>query len=443
MNTSVHSSGKAALLLLLVLFSALVVSAGGTKEAEATPGKGETVTIRMWTHDDLYRQYFQKRIDLFNAKNGDYKLALDAQIMPNTITSLITASVAGEPLPDLIGVEQGWFPTLMEDGNVDTFLVDLTDKIGNRYDNYVQGRWALYTYNGKIYGLESALTASVFYYQPAIFEKYGVAVPTTWEQYLQAGKELAKHGVGIGIMDNDSSGLFAMLFLQRGGQFFDEKGNLVFGDGKNREAAIKVLDMLREALDAKSLQVVLGNEFWGSTIPTAFSTGKVAGMVAPDWYNTSVLQPGVASMAGQWKVAPMPVWADGSGYKTSVWGGTGFAITKSSKIQKIVWDLLDDAYLSLDGQLDRFKTIGFYPTMYEALKATAVTNEEHAFFGGQKIGAVFADVALETPPLWQSPARPFLLQALVDTLPLFIEGKLGSNEFVDTIVAITKRDAKI
>ncbi|MDD3423921.1 ABC transporter substrate-binding protein [Sphaerochaeta sp.] len=429
--------------LLVLMVGASLLMAGGAKETSITPKKGETVTIKMWTHDDLYRQFFQKRIDMMNENNPDYQIALDAQIMPNTITSLITASVAGEALPDLIGVEQGWFPTLMEDGNVDTFLVDLTDKIGDRYDDYVQGRWALYNYEGKIYGLESALTASVLYYQPAIFEKYGVAIPTTWEAYIEAGKKLAAHGVKIGVMDNDSSGIFSMMFLQRGGQFFDQSGKLVLGEGKNREAAIKVLDMLRDALDANALQVVLGNDFWGSTIPTAFSTGKVAGMVAPDWYNTSVLQPGVASMAGSWRVAPMPVWQDGSGYRTSVWGGTGFAITQSSKIKDIVWDVLDDAYMSLDGQLDRYKTIGFYPTMYEALDSPAVTEEEHSFFGGQKIGAVFADVALETPPLWQSPARPFLLQAMVDNLPLFIEGKLTSSEFVDTVVKVTERDAQL
>ena len=216
MNKIVHVSRNLVVVLLLLLAGTSLVFAGGAKESDAIPKKGEPVTIKMWTHDDLYRQFFQKRIDLMNQKNPDYKLVLDTQIMPNTITSLITASVAGEQLPDLIGVEQGWFPTLMEDGNVESFLVDLTDKIGDRYDDYVQGRWALYTYNGRIYGLESALTASVFYYQGAIFEKYGISVPTTWEEYVQAGKELAKHGVCIGIMDNDSSGLFSLMFLQRG-----------------------------------------------------------------------------------------------------------------------------------------------------------------------------------------------------------------------------------
>ena len=139
----------------------------------------------------------------------------------------------------------------------------------------------------------------------------------------------------------------------------------------------------------------------------------------------------------------MPVWSDGKGYSTSVWGGTGFAITKSSKIPEIVWNLLDDAYMSLDGQLDRYKTIWFYPTMYKALEDSAVTEQEHPFFGNQKIGSIFAKVAKETPPLWQSEQRPYLLQGIVDTLPLFIEGKLTSEQFVDTIVKITQDGATL
>jgi len=425
---------------LTVLLAALASSpiwANGTQEV--TDG---TVRISMWTHDDLYRQYFQKRVDMLNEVNPERKIVLDTQIMPNPVTSLIPASLAGEEIPDLIGVEQGTFPLLMENDLVDSLLLDLTDKIGDRYNDFVQGRWALYTNKGHIYGLESALTASVYYYQPAIFEKYGVKVPETWDEYIQAGKKLAEHGISIGVMDNDASGLFSLLFLQRGGQFFNEKGKFVFDQGMNRQYAVEVLTLLREAMENHSLLVVLGGDFWGSTIPSAFSSGKLAGMVAPDWYNTSCLQPGVESMAGQWRVAPLPLWGD-QGYKTSVWGGTGFGITRSSKVADVVWELLDDAYMSFDGQIDRYKTIGFFPTMYKALSDPTITEAEHPFFGGQKIGSILSEVARETPPLWQSSARPFLMQAMIDKLPSFIDGTLNPDEFIDAVSDITRRDAKL
>ena len=99
--------------------------------------------------------------------------------------------------------------------------------------------------------------------------------------------------------------------------------------------------------------------------------------------------------------------------------------------------------MTLEGQLDRYATIGFYPTMYEALAHPEVTEQEHPFFGGQRIGEVFSAVALDTPPLWQSPARPFLLDSLRSNLPRFIAGELTPEGFVDQVAADTESGAEL
>jgi len=113
---------------VMLLFCLTSMWAGGKQEKAAEAGlRKTTVTIKMWTHDDLYRQFFEKRVEKLNAANPNRKIVLETQIMPNTVTALIPASVAGEDLPDLIGVEQGWFPLLMENGLVKNLLVDLTD----------------------------------------------------------------------------------------------------------------------------------------------------------------------------------------------------------------------------------------------------------------------------------------------------------------------------
>ena len=402
------------------------------------------VTITMWTHDALYSQYFRKRVEALNARNPDRRIVFEIEEMPEPINSFVSAYVAGEELPDMIGAIEGKFPLLMEDGVIEDLIVDLTDLIGDRYSDFVEGRWALYTHNEAIYGVESALSAVVYYYQPELFERYGVAIPATWDEFVSAGRELAEHGVSIGIMDDDSEGLFSMLFLQRGGQFFDRDANLVFGEGENRRHAIAVLEVLRELIDAGALLDVLGNEFWGPTIPNAFASGRVAGIVAPDWYNTAVLQPGSEQMSGQWRVAPLPIWADvAESFSTSVWGGTGFMITRASEHPEIVWEIIDDGYMTLAGQLDRYATIGFYPTMYAALAHPEVTEQEHPFFGGQRIGEVFSAVALDTPPLWQSPARPFLKSSVTANLPRFITGELTPEAFIDRVVADTESDAEL
>ncbi len=426
------------LLLLVTGLVAIVVAACGGAADEQTEGE---VTIEMWTHDALYIQYFEKRVAGLNEQNDDLNITLVAEEMPDPITSFVSAYIARENLPDMIGVEQGEFPILMEDDVVADVLVDLTDRIGDRYSDFVEGRWALYTHDDRIYGVESALSAVAYYYQPAIFEEHGLDIPTTWDEYVAVGRELGAEGISIGVADNMASGLFGMMFLQRGGQYFDEDANLVFGEGRNREYAVEVLNTIRELLDEGALFVVYGDEFWGSTIPTAFSEGRLAGIIMPDWYNTSLLQPGVEDMAGEWRVGPMPLWDDPDAHTTSVWGGTGFAITQASEHQEIVWEIIDDGYMSLDGQLDRYATIGFFPTKYEALAHPDIVDVEHAFYGGQNIGQVISDVALDTPPLWQSPARASFNSALGDTLVPFIDGDISAEELVDEVVRITEQDA--
>ena len=425
----------------IAVIVAVMLSGCSRKSDESVPGE---ITINMWTHDALYSQYFRKRVKGLNSRNPDRQIVLEVEEMPYPINSFISAYVAREELPDMIGAEQGLFPILMEDNVIEDVIVDLTELIGDRYSDFVEGRWALYTHKEAVYGVESALTAVVYYYQPELFERYGVEIPTTWADFVVAGRKLAENGVAIGIMDDNSGGLFSMMFLQRGGQFFNRNAELVFGRSENRAHAVVVLETLRELIDSGALLDVLGNEFWGATIPNAFASGRVAGIVAPDWYNTSLLQPGSEQMSGQWRVAPMPIWKDVDGsFRTSVWGGTGFMITQASEHPEIVWEIIDDGYMTLEGQLDRYATIGFYPTMYKALSHPQITGQEHPFFGGQRIGELFSAVALNTPPLWQSPSRPFLLDSITANLPRFIAGELTPGEFVDQVVADTESGVEL
>lgn len=397
----------------------------------------EPVTLSLWTHDPLYISFFQKRVEKWNAEHDDYEITLETQQIPDPDTAFLTAVAAGEPVPDLIGVEITRFPQYMQDNLAADLFVDLTDRVGDRFGDFVEGRWTPYMTEGRIYGVESALSASAYYYQPEIFESRGLTPPTTWDEFLETGQVLAEDGIATSVMTDDPQGPFSMMFLQRGGQVFDENGEFVFGSEENRQIALEVLDTIRQGIDTGAFLVVLGNDFWGGTIPTTFSEGRLAGIVAPDWYSSCCLKPGVESMSGAWRIAAMPTWPAG-GYSTSTWGGTAFMITQRSEHPDVAWSLLEDAYLTLNGQLDRYATIQFYPTMLEALEDPAVTEAPEPFYGNQKTGAVFAEVALDTPLLYQSPNRPAYLTAVVDNLPLFFDGTLSGEAFINAVVQYTE-----
>lgn len=397
----------------------------------------ENVTLTMWTHDPLYIEYFQKRVDKWNAEHEDIQLTLEAQQIPDPDTAFLTAVAAGEPVPDLLGIEISRFPRYLKDGIVADLFVDLTESVGDRYDDFIEGRWTPYMYEGGIYGIESALSAGVYYYQPDVFKSRGLEPPSTWQEFLEVGRKLAEDDIALSVMTNIPQGPFGMMFFQRGGHAFNENGEFVFGNEENRQIAIEVLKLIREGLDSGTFFLTTEADFWGATLPTAFREGRLAGIVMPDWYSGCCLKPGVESMTGEWRVAPMPVWQD-SGYATASWGGTGFAITQASEHKDLAWSLLEDAYLTLDGQLDRYETIGFFPTMYEALEHPSVTETPDPFYGGQTIGAVFTDIARDMPAVYQSPYKPFYLEALRTNLPLFLDGTFSAEEFVDAVVRYTE-----
>src|SRR5258708_38493850 len=95
---------------------------------------------------------------------------------------------------------------------------------------------AIYSYNGKLYGLESSLTGSVFYYQPKLYKDNGLDVPKTWEEMVADGDKLGPKGIAQDFA-TDAGDWLHMMLHQRGGLVFDKDGKFVLGDATNRPLA--------------------------------------------------------------------------------------------------------------------------------------------------------------------------------------------------------------
>jgi ABC-type glycerol-3-phosphate transport system substrate-binding protein len=414
----------------LVLVCLALVGIGTIAQAQTE------VTLSVWTHDQLYIDYFNTRLAEWEAMHPDITFTYDFQVIPNAWDAALTALAAGEALPDLLGIEQGGFPNYMKNGVIAQYFVDLTDLIPDP-SLYAQGRMAIYTYEGKLYALESQLAAMVYYYQPKIFEDNGVEVPTTWEGMLAAGDVLGPKGIALSVATNDGN-WFQMLVNQRGAELFDKDGNYVLGNETNRALAIEVADFIQKAVKNGTLFVVLGGDHWsGVTIPTAYREGRLAGQVMPDWWAPCCLQPGVEEMSGQWSATTPPVW-EGGGYKTGVWGGTGFAVSSQSPNAALAKEFIGFVYLGKESQVLKFEAINNFPWMLEAYDDPRVTDAVSEFFSGVKLGELYRAVADGVPVWYQSPFRAAAGQAAVDNLPLLFDGTLTPEAFIDTLIRITQ-----
>ena len=416
---------------IILLAAVFVLAVAGMT---ATAQDASEVTMTMWTHDGLYVQFFSARAEEWKERYPDIDFTFDFQVVPSVFDVVLTNLAAGEEVPDLLGIEQGSFPRFMQNGIIEAKFLDLTDLLADDYDLIVEGRHTPYTYQGRVYGVDSSLCAVVYYYQPAIFEERGLSVPTTWDEFMDTGATLAEEGISLSAV-TDHGGMFMMYLLQRGGEVFSESGEFVLGNEENRQVALEVLNNLRGGIEVGAISHIPSGEYWGATPITAYRDGRMVGAIMPDWYSDYILKPQAEDMAGQWAIAPMPAWDDGRGHKTSVWGGTGFAVTKDSPNAMYAWELLQYTYVTLENQLKRYEEIAYYPTMSAAFDNERIVGLEDAFYDNQKTGEVFAEIVDDVPIWYQSVHRAVFESQMGAEMSLFFSGEISADEALDNVIA--------
>ena len=420
------------LLTLTIVISALVVLWAAAIPTAAQDAS--EVTLTMWTHDDSLVKFFNARAEEWKERYPDINFTFDFEVVPSVFDVVLTNLAAGEGIPDLLGIEQGVFPRFMQGGIIESKFLDLTDLLADDYDLIVEGRHTPYTYQGRVYGVDSALCGVVYYYQPAIFEERGLSVPTTWDEFMDTGAILAEEGIALSYLI-DHGGMFMMYLLQRNGEIFNEHGEFVLPEEENRGIAIEVLNLMREGIESGAITVIAGSEAWGPTPITAYREGRIAGTIMPDWYSDYILKPQAEDMAGQWRIAPMPAWDDGRGHKTTVWGGTGFAVSRESENAKYAWELLQYTYVTLENQIKRYEEIAYYPTMPAAFHDERIVGLSDAYYDGQKTGEVFAEIVDDVPIWYQSVFRAAFEQQMSAELVAFYEGAISAEETIDNVIA--------
>lgn len=410
--------------------------AGEGEPQDAPSAEKQAVTLSMWTHDNLYVQFYTKCGNVWKEKYADkYDITFNFQQLPEVFTKMLASLSAGEEVPDLFGLEQGQFGSYTKDDLIEQKFVDISPFIATERDKFVENTWTKYTYKGKTYGVESALCTVGYYYQPAVLEKAGASdLPKTWEDFLTLGTQAADQGIFLSALDAEGAAVFDMLFMQRGGKYFDKDANFIFGDSPNREMALEVMNYIKAGIDGQVFWPVNGADFWGAGLMAAHKEGKVMGLPAADWWSDSLLKTNAADQSGNWRIGLLPKWS-GGGHASSVWGGTGFVITKDSKFPDLAWDLIHYTYMTKENQIDRYKEIKYLPHMFEALDDPEFTEATDAFYGGQKVGQVWSEAAKDMPLYYQSPVRGDLNTELGTQMTNFYAGKTTADAVMDAVVA--------
>jgi multiple sugar transport system substrate-binding protein len=165
----------------------LVGCSAGTDPAAKKSGP---VTIEVWGWDaETGKQVAQT----FNKAQHDVvvKYVLQASNTA-TQTNFRNAFEAGQDLPCLV---QGFAPltTMVVNG----WAEDISAAVKPSEKSYSEGALAAAKVNGAYYGVPAGSDGQFMIVNKDTFDKYGVKVPKTWDEFIAVGKTLHQHGVDV------------------------------------------------------------------------------------------------------------------------------------------------------------------------------------------------------------------------------------------------------
>ena len=384
--------GKApALILLITVVAGFYLALHPVSEQRAT--------MRFWTFARNHSVPYQKATPSFEAKHPG--TTLDVQLVHGeAVTSRLRAAFwADLDVPDLVEVEISRAGSFFRGPPEDVGFIDLMPFLRSTgyYDRIVKTRFAPYTNKGKIYGLPHDVHPVMLAYRRDLFEAAGIDVEQikTWEDFVRVGQQITVPGERYMIELSDSGAHHYEMFLfQRDGGYFDAESRLTMDDETALETLLFFIPLVagegRIASDLGS----------GRVFTQAVEQGYFLSFVCPDW-RSKAAETDIPRMHGKMALMPLPAAVPG-GRRTSTWGGTMLGITKACPNPELAWQVAEHMYFDKAELAVRFRETNILPPLKDAWEDPAF-DEARAYWSGQPLGRLYANLADEVPPQYASP----------------------------------------
>jgi arabinosaccharide transport system substrate-binding protein len=390
--------GRAPFWLLVIALVSLGLRVVTSRRREARP---DLVFV---THTEAHFDAYRKAIPRFEREHG-VKVQLQFANWASLQARLQNAILAGTEVPDLAEVFEGSLGFFTRGPMEDFGLLDLTDRL--RADGLdkrlVQSRFTLWSARGRVFALPHDVHPVMLAYRRDLVEKLGIDVSKldTWDKFVEVGRQVSRDVDGDGIIDRymldmrfDGNWSLQILMLQRGGQFFDQQGEVAF-------ATEDTAQLIRWYIEQTRGPHRIGYECgWGQPVVKAMTDGLVLFQWAPDW-RSWVFADEAPGLSGKMALMPLPAWSPG-GRRTSAWGGTGLMIMKQTRHPDLAWELAKYLYFDTAELGGRFLATNILPALKDAWNLPEFETP-FPYYSNQRVGQLYAALAPETPPVYSSP----------------------------------------
>lgn len=411
----------------------LLMSLGSGLWLALHPAESKKATLTMWTFAPTHYDAYKRAASSFEKSHPG--VTVEVQLVTEAAaTSRLQAALWSDlDVPDLAEVPIHFAGSFFRGRLENVGFVDLTERIqkAGLLNRMVRARFAPYTSRGRIFGLPHDVHPVMLAYRRDIFEQAGIDAKKikTWDDFIRAGRKLTipNKRYMLELFDTRDAHL-ASLLTQRGGGYFDPQGNPIF----DNEIAVQTMMFYVPLVAGKDR--IANSLGAGQVLTKAVEDGYFVCLIAPDW-RTKTFEDTIPRVSGKMALMPLPS-AEPGGRQTSTWGGTMLGITKGSKSQELAWQFALHLYLDKAELGERFRGTNIIPAVRDAWQEPAFT-EPRAYWSGQRLGSLYAELAPQTPYLYTSPyimaARSKLGEALVACVQYYnANGDKGFEAFTRT-----------
>ncbi|GGA33652.1 extracellular solute-binding protein [Paenibacillus physcomitrellae] len=337
-----------AILALLLSFTLLLAACGqggdntaatSAAGSEGSKATGEKIKLSIWHNfsgDDLRAKVVRAQIDKFKTEHPEVELDEQA-IPPDGYRQRLKTVAAANEMPDVFFVQSGTSIKEFYDGGLIQPITPVLDEHPDWKDNFIAGSLDTLSFEGQVYATPLSGSATSFlFYNKSLFEKYGVKVPTTWDEMMTAVKTFNDNKITPISLGNKASWLAQSSILS---SLADRvTGTDWFLKAVNQDGAkftdpefVQALQYFKDLADANAFQTGF-NSLDNTQMEQYFAEGKAAMMIDGSWALTNMAAAATEEQLSQIDITVLPSVPGGKGDPNSMSGGSGGGLALSKSV---------------------------------------------------------------------------------------------------------------
>lgn len=376
---------------------------------------------------------FEEVVDLFNETHDDVQVCwTNAGQGNDQYTKFSTALESGSGAPDVIMLEAEVLSSFtIRDG-----LVDLSEYgAGDVKGDYTEGAWKDVSSGDAVYAIPVDGGPMGMLYREDILDEYGIAPPTTWDEFAAAAETLSEGGHPGVITDFPPNGrAFTQALMAQSGSVpwdYDSANPLEIGIEVNDQGA---KDVLTYWADLTSRGLVATDEAFTADYNTMLVDGTYAIYLAAAWGPGYLQGLEGTDESATWRAAPIPQWDTANPTQIN-WGGSTFGVTSQADDVEAAALVAKEIFGTEEAWKIGIEQAALFPLWTPILESDYFRDLEYPFFGGQQINKdVFLEAAAGYPGFTFSPFQNYAYDQLQEEVTaLVVEETKDADQALDDL----------